>query len=154
MRFLVSCTLHRCAREGVAPARLTIEVSGDAGRAWRRSAWVEPTNHEAEALRAVSALWDQIAARARENPLRFSVVASHLVEWPTRQYDLFERTGAGLQGALDTVRSRFGTRAVTLGDSSDQTGRYTGLKISFEHAPDSQDFEWLGIDMPTVGAST
>ena len=144
-------TLHRCAGAGVAPRRLTLEVAGEAGRVWCRGAWVEPTNHEAEALRAVSALWDAIAAKAREAPLRFSVVASHLTEWPPRQGELFERTGAGVQGALNTVRRRFGARAVTLGDSLDRSGRYTGLKISFEHIPEVADFAWLGIDVPTVG---
>ena len=112
----------------------------------------EPTNHEAEALRALSALWDAIAAKARENPMRFSVVASRLVEWPPRQYEMFKRTGADVQGALDTVRKRFGARAVTLGESADRKGKYTGLKISFEHIPDIVDFEWLGIDVPQIDA--
>lgn len=113
---------------------------------------MEPTNHEAEALRALSALWDALAAKVREPPFRFSVVASDLIEWPTRQYELFERAGAGVQGALNTVRRRFGARAVTLGDSTDRTGRYTGLKISFEHIPGVEDFAWLGIRVPEVRA--
>lgn len=152
MRFLVMVTLHRCARERVAPARLALEVAGEAGRLWCRGAWMEPTNHEAEALRALSAQWDAIAAKARENPMRFSVVASRLVEWPPRQYEMFKRTGADVQGALDTVRKRFGARAVTLGESADRKGKYTGLKISFEHIPDIVDFEWLGIDVPQIDA--
>ena len=151
VRFLVTVTLHRCAGAGVAPKRLTLEVAGEAGRVWCRGAWVEPTNHEAEALRALSALWDAIAAKAREAPFRFSVVASHLVEWPPRQGELFERTGAGVQGALDTVRRRFGARAVTLGESTDGA-RYTGLKISFEHIPAIADFGWLGVPIPEIGA--
>ena len=50
---------------------------------------------------------------------------------------------------LDTVRKRFGARAVTLGESTDPA-RDTGLKISFEHIPDMEDFRWLGIDVPDV----
>ena len=151
MRFLVTVTLRRCAGTGVAPGRLALEVAGEGGRLWCRGAWVEPTNHEAEALRALSGLWDAIGEKAREAPLRLCVVASHLIEWPLRQGELFERTGAGVQGALDTVRRRFGARAVTLGDSHDRTGRYTGLKISFEHIPAIGDFEWLGISIPEIG---
>lgn len=129
---------------------MALEVGGDGGRAWSRRAWVEPTNHEAPALRAVSAHWDSVEAKARENPLRFSVVASHLVEWPPRQFELWEHEGAGRQAVLDTVRNRYGAHAVTLGDSVDRTGRYTGLKISFEHIPHLSDFEWLGIEMPQI----
>ena len=96
-----------------------------------------------------------LPAHARlEGPLRFSVVASHLVEWPPRQYELFDRTGAGMQGALDKVRRRFGARAVTLGDSTDRTGRYTGLKISFEHIPSVDDFAWLGVQVPETGGAS
>ena len=151
MRFLVTVTLHRCAGTEVAPRRLTLEVAGEARRVWTRGAWVEPTNHEADALQAVSALWDGIAAKAREGPLRFSVVASHLTEWPPCQGELFERTGTGVRAALDTVRRRFGARAVTLGESTDGA-RYAGLKISFEHIPAIDDFEWLGVPIPELGA--
>ena len=154
MRFLITVTLHRCAREGVAPKRMTLEVAGEAGRVWCKGAGVEPTNHEAEALRALSAVWDAMGAKARENPMRFSVVASQLVEWPPRQGELFARTGTDVQGALDTVRRRFGARAVTLGDSLDRTGRYTGLKISFEHIPAISDFKWLGVEVPERRGTT
>lgn len=98
--------------------------------------------------RALTAGEDTIAARARENPKRFHVYASHLVGWPPRRFEIFEREGGNIQGVLDAARGRFGDSAVTVGDSADQTGRYTGLKISFEYIPDISDFEWLGVEMP------
>ena len=152
VRFLVMLTLHRCASERCAPKRLSLEALGEEGQGWTRATAVEPTNYEPEGLRRLTALWDDIAAKARQNPMRFSVVASDLVEWPPRQYELFEREGAEIQGVLDTVRRRFGARAVTLGESTDRSGRYTGLKISFEHIPDLEQFAWLGIAVPEPGA--
>ena len=41
MRFLVTCALHRCAREGVAPETFELEVISEGTRAWTRSAPVE-----------------------------------------------------------------------------------------------------------------
>ena len=81
-RFLVTVTLHRCAREGVAPKRLALEVLGEKGRLWARGAWITPTNYERQAMQALTALWDATATKAREKPMRFHVTASHLVEWP------------------------------------------------------------------------
>ena len=46
-----------------------------------------------EALRAMSSVWDETAAKAREAPLRFSTIASHLLEWPPRQYEVTGSTG-------------------------------------------------------------
>ena len=149
VRFVGMVTLHRCTQEGVAPTRLRLEVLGEHGRLWRRGTAVAPTNHEAEALRALSALWDSIAYRARENPMRFAVAATHLREWPPRQGELFARPGGEVQGVLDTVRARFGARAVALGDTRDPAP-YTGVKISFEHIPSVQTFEWLGITVPQI----
>ena len=148
MRFLVSVTLHRCAREGVAPAALALEIVGEHGRAWSRAARIEPTNDERKALAAASGLWDAAAQRAQENPMRFTVAASGLTPWPPRQSELFARDDDRVQRLLDTVRGRFGARALTLGESLDRSGRYTGLKISFQHIPDITDFERLGIEVP------
>ena len=47
--------------------------------------------------------------------------------------------------------SRLGARAITVGDSLDRTGPYTGLKISFEHIPALRTFRWLGVDVPAIG---
>ena len=68
MRFLVTCTLHRCASVGVAPGALVLEVISDTDRGWARTAAVAPTLDERAALRAVSALWDAIAARVGDAP--------------------------------------------------------------------------------------
>ena len=150
MRFLVSVTLHRCAREGVAPAALALEIIGEHGRAWSRAARIEPTNDERKALAAASGLWDAVAQRARESPMRPSVAASRLALWPPRQSELFARGDDRVHGLLDTVRARFGARALTLGESQDRSARYTGLKTSFEHIPALEDFAWLGIEVPRV----
>ena len=37
-----------------------------------------------------------------------------------------------------------------LGETHD-AARYTGLKISFEHIPSTEDFAWLGVEVPQVG---
>ena len=134
----------------MAPAALALEVLGERGRGWTRAARVEPTLDERTALGAVSALWDAIARGAHEPPKRFSVTGSRLAPWPPRQGELFARGDDRVQGLLETVRGRFGARAISLDDSADRTARYTGLKISFEHIPDIADFEWLGIEMPRV----
>ena len=149
MRFLISVTLRRCAREEVAPQRLSLEVLGDAGQGWKCGTGVEPTNYEAQALRSITTLWDTVAAKARGRPMRFSVTASRLTQWPSRQFELFEREGTEVQRVLDTVRSRFGARALTLGASTDRA-RYTGLKIAFQHIPDIEDFYWLDVEVPEV----
>ena len=153
MRFLVTCTLHRCASVGVAPGALVLEVISDTDRGWARTAGVAPTLDERAALRAVSALWDAIAAKAghRHPPKRFTVTATKLAPSPTRQGALFAHQASAVQGVIDTVRKRFGARAITMGDSADASARYTGLKISFEHIPDPADFDWLGVSMPQVG---
>ena len=150
MRFLITCTLHRCRQTGIAPRKLALEVIGDEHKGWRGSAGVEPTNREAPALRAVSAVWDRIARGARSNPVRFTVTAVDLAPWPSRQCELIERKGARLQSLLDSVRDRYGARSLTLGEANDPA-RYTGLKISFQHAPTQEEFEWHGIEMPAVG---
>ena len=56
-----------------------------------------------------------------------------------------------MKGVIDTVRRRFGAKAITIGESADRSARYTGLKISFEHIPDIADFEWLGVAVPEIG---
>ena len=38
MRFLVTCTLHRCASVGAAPGALILEVISDTDRGWARTA--------------------------------------------------------------------------------------------------------------------
>lgn len=149
-RFLVTLTLHRCAYERLAPGRLVLEVLGAGGGSWKRAVDVEPTNDEPAALRALSKVWDDIADRARDVPFKVSVTATKLSEWPPRQHELFPREGGEVHGVLETVRNRYGARAVTLGGSADKTGPHTGLKISFEHVPSADAFRWLGIDMPTV----
>ena len=153
MRFLVTCTLHRCASVGVAPGALILEVISDTDRGWARTARVAPTLDERAALRAVSALWDAIAAKAghRHPPKRFTVTGTKLAPSPARQGALFAHEASGVQGVIDTVRRRFGARAITVGDSADASARYTGLKISFEHIPDIADFEWLGVAVPEIG---
>lgn len=149
-RFLVTVTLHRCAHEQLAPGRLILKVMGERGRGWSAQARIEPTNDEPAALGAVSRLWDGIAKGARDAPFKLSVTASDLAEWPPRQGELFEREGNRVQGVLHTVRDRFGARAITVGDSADRTGPYTGLKISFEHIPARETFRWLGVDLPVI----
>ena len=86
--------------------------------------------------------------------MRFSVTAAQLAPWPPRQGELFARDDDRGQGLLETVRRRFGARAISLGDTRDDTARYTGLEISFEHIPEIADFEWLGIEVPRVGPPT
>ena len=153
MRFLVTCTLHRCASVGVAPGTLILEVISDTDRGWARTARVAPTLDERAALRAVSALWDAIAARAgnRHPPKRFTVTGTQLASSPAHQGVLFAHEASTVQGVIDTVRRRFGAKAITIGDSTDASARYTGLKIAFEHIPDTADFDWLGVSMPEVG---
>ena len=77
--------------------------------------------------------------------MRFTVTALNLAPWPARQGELFERKPRPVQGVIDTIRDRFGAKAITLGEDADRSGRYTGLKIAFEQIPDSADFEWLGV---------
>ena len=153
VRFLVTCAVHRCRREGVAPKRLLLEVVTEHGQRWSAEAPVAPTNHERAALRAVTALWDAVGAKAKAGPLRLTVSATELVPWPTAQVELFEREGTELQGLLDKVRGRFGAKAITLGDSADRAGHYTGVKIAFEHIPAIAEFEWLGIRSAAGGAA-
>ena len=80
----------------------------------------------------------------------FTVAASGLAPWPPRQSELFPRDDDRVQGLLDTVRARFGARALTLGESLDRSARYTGLKIAFEHIPALEDYARLGIEVPRV----
>lgn len=150
-RFLVTVGLHRCAYEHLAPQRLILEVLGERGTGWTAGANVEPTNDEPAALKAVARLWDAIASKARDVPFKLGITATQLQEWPPRQFELFERQESRVQGLLHTVRDRFGARAITVGDSLDKTGPYTGLKISFEHIPSAQAFRWLGRELPTIG---
>ena len=79
------------------------------------------------------------------------MTALELVAWPSRQGEIFDREPTEVQALIDTVRSRFGARAIALGDSMDRSGRYTGVKIAFEHIPAITEFEWLGIEVPEVG---
>ena len=105
----------------------------------------------AELAVAASALWDGLAGTTQSEPRRFTVTALELVAWPSRQGELFNREPTEVQALIDTVRSRFGARAIALGDSVDRSGRYTGVKIAFEHIPAIAEFEWLGIEVPEVG---
>ena len=149
-RFLVTVTLHRCAYEQVAPGRLILEVLGEQGRGWTAGANVEPTNDEPAALKSIAGLWDAIGRKARDVPFKIGLTATRLREWPPRQFELFERRENRVQGLLHTVRDRFGAKAITVGDSLDRTGPYTGLKISFEHIPATETFRWLGVELPTI----
>ena len=141
VRFLVACTVHRCRLEGVAPKKLALEVLTEHRRALGAAAPIAPTNDEAAMLRAASALWDRLAATTQSEPRRFTVTALELVAWPSHQGELFNREPTEVQALIDTVRSRFGARAIALGDSIDRSGRYTGVKIAFEHIPAIAEFE-------------
>ena len=39
---------------------------------------------------------------------------------------------------------------MTVGHSTDRTGRYTGLKVGFEHVRTTADLEWLGVEVPEI----
>ena len=151
MRFVVACTVHRCRLEGVAPKKLALEVLTEHRRALGAAGPIAPTNDEAAMLRAASALWGGLASTTQSEPRRFTVTALELVAWPNRQGEIFNREPTEVQALIDTVRNRFGARAIALGDSMDRTGRYTGVKIVFEHIPAIAEFEWLGIEVPEVG---
>ena len=151
MRFVVACTVHRCRLEGVAPKKLALEVLTEHRRALGATTPIAPTNDEAAMLRSASALWDRFAATTRGEPRRFTVTALELVPWPSRQVEIFNHEPTEVQALIDTVRNRFGARAIALGDSIDRSGRYTGVKIAFEHIPAIGEFEWLGIEVPEVG---
>ncbi len=103
---------------------------------------VEPTNDKAAVLRALSKVWDRIADKARDVPFKFTVTATKLNEWPRGSTNCSPGKKGKYRGVLDTVRDRFGARELTLGDGADKTGRYTGLKISFEHIPSVETFGW------------
>ena len=77
--------------------------------------------------------------------------ATPSLPWPSPQGELFHHEPTQVQALIDTVRNRFGARAIALGDSVDRWGRYTGVKIAFEHIPAVAEFEWLGIEVPKVG---
>ena len=151
MRFVVACTVHRCRLEGVAPKKLALEVLTEHRRALGATTPIAPTNDEAAMLRTASALWDGLASTTQSEPRRFTVTALELVPWPSRQVEIFNREPTEVQALIDTVRNRFGARAIALGDSMDRSGRYTGVKIAFEHVPAIAEFEWLGIEVPEVG---
>ena len=151
MRFVVACTVHRCRLEGVAPRRLAIEVLTEHRRALGATTPIAPTDDEAGMLRAASALWDRFAATTQSEPRRFTVTALDLVPWPSPQGELFHYEPTQVQALIDRVRARYGARAIALGDSIDRAGRYTGVKIAFEHIPAVAEFEWLGIEVPEVG---
>ena len=151
MRFVVACTVHRCRLEGVAPKKLALEVLTEHRRALGAARPIAPTNDEAAMLRTASALWDGLASTTQSEPRRFTVTALELVPWPSRQVEIFNREPTEVQALIDTVRNRFGARAIALGDSMDRSGRYTGVKIAFEHIPAIAEFEWLGIEVPEVG---
>ena len=151
MRFVVACTVHRCRLEGVAPKKLALEVLTEHRRALGAAGPIAPTNDEAAMLRTASALWGGLASTTQSEPRRFTVTALELVAWPNRQGEIFNREPTEVQALIDTVRNRFGARAIALGDSMDRTGRYTGVKIAFEHIPAIAEFEWLGIEVPEVG---
>ena len=153
VRFVASCVMHRCRLEGVAPRRLALEILTGDLEGLTAAAPVAPTNDERRALRAVSALWDGLAGTTADGPRRFAVTALDLVRWPSPQPGLFDASPADVQALLDTVHARSGARALTLGESADRTGRYTGVKISFEHIPSLDEFAWLGIEVPPVGAA-
>ena len=134
-RFLVTVTLHRCAYEQLAPGRLILEVLGEQGRGWTAGADVEPTNDEPAALKAITCLWDAIGHKARDVPFKIGLTATKLNEWPPRQFELFERKENRVQGLLHTVRDRFGAKAITVGDSLDRTGPYTGFEDQLRAHP-------------------
>ena len=152
VRFVTSCVVHRSRLEGVAPRRLALEVLTGEFEGLNAAAPVAPTNDERGALRALSALWDRLAGTTSAGPRRFAVTALDLARWPSPQRELLAAEPADVQTLLDTVRARFGARAITLGESTDRTGRYTGTKISFGHIPSLDEFAWLGIEVPRVRA--
>ena len=138
------------AWEGVAPKKLALEVLTEHRRALGATTPIAPTNDEAAMLRAASALWGGLASTTQSEPRRFTVTALELVPWPSRQVEIFNHEPTEVQVLIDTVRGRFGARAIALGDSIDRSGRYTGVKIAFEHIPAVAEFEWLGIEVPEV----
>ena len=150
MRFVTTCVVHRCRRECAAAQRVDLDAIGTRGGAWALATAIEPNNDERETLRATSRLWDKLAEHTDEGPKRFSITASNLITWPTRQRVLFENYDNCIQTLIEQIRRRFGARSIAFGDGIDHTGTYTGVKIAFEHVPDAEDFEWLGIEMPRI----
>ena len=150
MRFITTCIVHRCRREHVAPKQMALDAADTAGATWALAARIAPDNDERRALGTASGLWDALAARASAPPKRFALTAAQLVAWPARQGDLFRTAPDPTQALVERVRGRFGARAITYGWGLDRTGTYTGVKIAFEHVPDAEDFEWIGIEMPPV----
>ena len=147
VRWLTMCVMHRCALEGVAPARIGLEAITTRGRCVNTHAALGLAASERAGLGAISTLWDSAGTRA-DAPQRIGVSADRLSPWPATQHSLLEQARDPIQPLLDTVRARFGARAMTLGESLDRSAPYTGAKIAYQRVPDDDDLHWLGIEMP------
>ena len=146
VRWLCVCALHRCAEGGQRPGRVRLEVVTAGGAVRGGVGRLGAFGHELDLLRAVSTLWDEVAALgSNDPPARVGVVLEALRDRSAES--LFEANPRErrLQWMVDRIRDRYGARALLWGESGDPRGRYTGAKIAYQSFPDMARLRWLGL---------
>ena len=115
VRWLGVCALHRCAEGGQRPGCVRLEVVTVGGAVRAGVGRLGARGFELDLLRAVSALCDEAAvSAANDPPARVGVVLEALCDWGAPclfEADATERR----QWMLDRVRARYGARALLWG---------------------------------------
>ena len=145
VRWLAVCALHRCTEGGQSPGAVRLEVVTVGGAVRAAVARLDPDG-ELPLLRALTALWDAAgASAAADPPTRVAVVLEALCDSDAPSLFEHDPRERRLQWMIDTVRARYGARALLLGECGDPNGRYTGAKIAYQSFPDMERLRWLGL---------
>ena len=132
LRWLALCAWQRARDARLRPARLRVDAF-DGTRWWGVRGDVRWPCSERQVMGAASAAWRILAGRCR-SVTRLWVTLGRLVP---DFGDLFagEERDLVLEDAMDRIREKYGQRAVVYGNTRDERGRYTGLKIAFGRVP-------------------
>lgn len=172
-RQLLAGAARRLRRTDLRASKLTLSLrsqrlrstpakSAEAQR-WHWEAHFQPSRDDRSFARALSEGLAQARAQIRFAPHAVSVMLHGLDAEDALTGDLFATMSGdagerdrweNVSNVMDTLRARFGGKALSLGAHDDVPGGYVGGKIAFGRIPEADDFEGpTGEDTDTHFAS-
>lgn len=149
LRLLTAKAARRLRRENYTASALSISLSTQDGRCWRRETRFFPARDDHTFLQEMGRLYDSgIKLLGQPRLKKLSVILHGIQQAGQTSDDLFEQTETRtsrkrwetLTDAMDMLNARNGNCVVSLGIRKEPPGGYAGAKIAFGRVPELNDF--------------
>lgn len=155
-RLLTVKAARRLRREKFLACEFTLSLRLESKRKWSNNTNFAPSANDQTFLTALGKLWTKAMQDCAKNTNRNNIRIKHifisihnLEEQENPQYDLFTNEDSTenpnekwdvLTETMDSIVTRYGSKAVSMGIWEEPPGGYTGAKIAFGRIPSLSDF--------------